>query len=100
MALFRSIQVLALLLLTGFPVGAQPRRKVIVNEDASGPGGSNMQALLVMIQSPEVEVLGITIVSGDGWQPEETAATLRMLELVGRTDVPVAAGATFPLIVC
>ena len=44
---------------------AQPRRKVIINEDCSGPGGSNMQTLLVMIQSPQVEVLGITVVSGD-----------------------------------
>jgi inosine-uridine nucleoside N-ribohydrolase len=50
----------------------------------------------MLINDPTVEVLGITTVSGDGWQAEETAATLRMLELVGRTDIPVIAGATFP----
>ncbi len=38
---------------------AQARRKVIVNEDFSGPGGSNMQTLMVMVQSPQVEVLGL-----------------------------------------
>jgi purine nucleosidase len=77
---------------------AQPRRKVIINEDCSGPGGSNMQTLLVMIQSPQVEVLGITIVSGDQWRDEEVAHTLRLLEIIGRTDIPVVPGAAFPLV--
>ncbi len=77
---------------------AQPRRKVIINEDCSGPGGSNLQTLLVMIQSPQVEVLGITVVSGDQWRDEEVAHTLRLLEIIGRTDIPVVPGAVFPLI--
>lgn len=75
-----------------------PRRKVIINEDCSGPGGSNMQTLLVMIQSPQVEVLGITVVSGDQWRDEEVAHTLRLLEIIGRTDIPVVPGAVFPLV--
>src|ERR1700690_3426470 len=77
---------------------APPRRKVIVNEDCSGPGGSNMQTLLVMIQSPQVDVLGITVVSGDQWRDEEVAHTLRLLEIMGRTDIPVVPGAAFPLV--
>ncbi len=77
---------------------AEPRRKVIINEDASGPGGSNMQTLLLLIQSPAVEVLGITIVTGDQWRDEELAHTLRLLELIGRTDIPVMSGAGAPLI--
>jgi purine nucleosidase len=77
---------------------AQPRRKVIINEDCSGPGGSNMQTLMVMIQSPQVEVLGITVVSGDAWRDEEVAHTLRLLEIMGRTDIPVVPGATFPFV--
>jgi purine nucleosidase len=77
---------------------AQPRRKVIINEDCSGPGGSNMQTLLMMIQSPQVEVLGITVVSGDQWRDEEVAHTLRLLEIIGRTDIPVVPGAEFPLV--
>jgi inosine-uridine nucleoside N-ribohydrolase len=77
---------------------AQPRRKVIINQDCSGPGGSNLQTLLVMIQSPEVEVLGITVVTGDQWRDEEVAHTLRLLEIVGRTDIPVVPGAVFPLV--
>ena len=77
---------------------AQPRRKVIIDEDCSGPGGSNMQTLLVMIQSPRVEVLGITVASGDQWRDEEVAHTLRLLEIIGRTDIPVMSGAAFPLV--
>ena len=77
---------------------AQVRRKVIINEDCSGPGGSNMQTLLVLIQSPQVEVLGITVVSGNQWRDEEVAHTLRLLEIIGRTDIPVVPGAVFPLV--
>ena len=76
---------------------AQARRKVIINEDCSGPGGSNMQTLLMMIQSPLVEVLGITVVSArPQWRDEEVAHTLRLLEIMGRTDIPVLPGAEFP----
>jgi inosine-uridine nucleoside N-ribohydrolase len=77
---------------------AQSRRKVIINEDFSGPGGSNMQTLLVLAQSPQVEVLGATVVSGDQWRDEEVAHTLRLLEIIGRTDIPVVPGAAFPLL--
>jgi inosine-uridine nucleoside N-ribohydrolase len=77
---------------------AQQRRKVIIDQDCSGPGGSNMQTLLTLIQSPAVEVLGITVVSGNQWRDEEVARTLRLLELIGRTDIPVVPGAVFPLV--
>src|SRR5215471_7096993 len=77
---------------------AAARRKVIINEDCSGPGGSNMQTLVTLIQSPQVEVLGITVVSGDQWLDEEVAHTLRLLEIIGRTDIPVVPGAAFPLL--
>jgi purine nucleosidase len=86
------------LLLASLMSFAQARRKVIIDQDCSGPGGSNLQTLLVMLQSPEVEVLGITVVSGDQWRDEEVAHTLRLLEIIGRTDVPVVPGAVFPLV--
>jgi purine nucleosidase len=77
--------------------GAQ-RRMVLIDQDGSGPGGSNQMAMMVLLQSPRAEVLGITMVTGDAWRDEETEHTLRMLELIGRTDVPVAKGAVFPLV--
>ena len=77
---------------------AAGRRLVIVDQDMFGPGGSNMNSVLMLLQAPDVEVLGIVVSSGDGWREEEIAQTLRMLELVGRPDVPVYAGSAFPLL--
>jgi len=77
---------------------AGARRLVLIDQDGSGPGGSNQMAMMVLLQSPQVEVLGITMVTGNAWRDEETEHTLRMLELIGRTDVPVAKGAVFPLV--
>jgi hypothetical protein len=57
-----------MLLVAGGFAWSQPRRKIIINEDCSGPGGSNLQTLALLIQSPEVEVLGITVVSGNQWR--------------------------------
>src|SRR5271154_1016454 len=88
---------LALLLVCSL-AWSQPRRKIIINEDCSGPGGSNMQTLALLIQSPRVEVLGITVASGDQWRDEEVAHTLRLLEIMGRTDIPVISGAAYPLV--
>ncbi|WP_404712265.1 nucleoside hydrolase [Sphingomonas sp. MMS24-J13] len=78
------------------PADAAERRKVIIDQDAFE--AVNLQSILMLLQDPSVEVLGITTESGDGWAPEETAQTLRMLELVGRTDIPVAQGAIYPLV--
>ncbi len=95
----RKITLTMLVLaVSGCLAGAQTRRKVIINEDCSGPGGSNMQTVMVMIQSPQVDVLGVTIVSGDQWRDEEVAHTLRLLEIMGRTDIPVVPGGEFPLV--
>jgi inosine-uridine nucleoside N-ribohydrolase len=79
-------------------VSAAPKRKVIIDQDAFGPGGPNLQPILLVLQSPGIEVLGITVESGDGWQKENVAHTLRMLELIGRPEIPVVAGATYPLV--
>jgi inosine-uridine nucleoside N-ribohydrolase len=71
---------------------------VIIDQDGSGPGGSNQMAMMVLLQSPQAQVLGITMVSGNAWEPEEVQHTLRMLELIHRPDVPVVPGAIFPLV--
>jgi len=90
--------VLAVFLVLCVESAAASKRKVIIDQDAFGPGGPNLQPILMVLQAPDVEVLGITVESGDGWQAENVAHTLRMLELIGRTDIPVVAGATYPLI--
>lgn len=97
MPLGRMLLFAATLLLASLAL-AQEKRKVIIDQDAAGPAGSDQQAMLVLIQSPHIDVLGITVVTGDQWLKAEVAHTLRMLELVGRTDIPVAAGAEYPLV--
>ncbi len=79
-------------------VASAQQRMVVIDQDGSGPAGSNQMAMMVFLQSPKVKVLGITMVSGNAWEPEEVQHTLRMLELIGRTDVPVAPGAVYPLV--
>jgi inosine-uridine nucleoside N-ribohydrolase len=50
------------------------------------------------LTDPSPTVLGLTVVSGDGWRDKEVAHTLRLLEILGREDVPVVPGSTFPLL--
>jgi len=86
-------------MLVAFAAVSQPQKRlVLIDQDGSGPGGSNQMAMLTLLQSPQVEVLGITMVTGNAWRDEETLHTLRMLELTGHTNVPVAKGAVFPLV--
>jgi inosine-uridine nucleoside N-ribohydrolase len=85
------------LMVVGAPSWAQ-KRLVLIDQDGSGPGGSNQMAMMVWLQSPRVEVLGITIVTGNAWRDEEVQHTLRMLELIERSNVPVVPGAVFPLV--
>jgi purine nucleosidase len=72
--------------------------KVIVDQDARGPATTDMQSILIFLQSDKFDVLGITTVSGDQWVKEETQRTLRLVEIASRTDVPVIQGAEFPLL--
>jgi inosine-uridine nucleoside N-ribohydrolase len=61
------------------------------------PGHDDAVALMLALASPEVELLGVTTVSGNQTLEKTTANALRVLELAGRGDVPVAAGAGRPL---
>ncbi len=90
--------MLFLAMAAALPASAQQKRKLIIDQDAAGPGGTDMQAILALVNSPETDVLGITIVTGDQWRDEEVAHTLRLLEIIGRTDIPVFPGAAFPLV--
>src|SRR5207302_3781507 len=99
MKLGRARWVLLAVLTTGSLLSqGQEKRKIIIDQDAAGPAGTDQQSLLLLIQSPQTEVLGITVVTGDAWLKSEVAHTLRMLELIGRTDIPVVPGAEYPLV--
>jgi len=91
-------QFLALVALACVTICPAQKRLVLIDQDGAGPGGSDQMAMLVLLQAPDVQVLGITMVTGDAWRDEETLHTLRMLELTGHSDVPVVRGAVFPLV--
>ena len=84
----RFVAGVVALAICGGACWAQEKRKVIIDQDAAGPAGTDLQSTLLLIQSPDTEVLGITVVTGDMWLNSEVAHTLRMLELIGRTDIP------------
>lgn len=77
----------------------RPKRKVFIDQDGRGPTGTDINSILVLLQSPDIEVVGICITSGDdAWAKAATQAVLRMVELTGHAHIPVAQGAAFPLI--
>jgi inosine-uridine nucleoside N-ribohydrolase len=62
------------------------------------PGHDDAIALLLALGSPELEIIGVTTVAGNQTLEKTTANALRVLEHVGRGDIPVAAGADRPLV--
>ncbi len=72
---------------------ADPRR-IIIDTD---PGIDDAMAIFYALESPELEVVGLTTVFGNSHTHVTTPNALRLLEIAGRSDVPVAAGADRPL---
>jgi inosine-uridine nucleoside N-ribohydrolase len=62
------------------------------------PGHDDAIAILLALASPELDLVGITTVQGNQTLEKTTANAIRILEFAGRTDVPVAAGASRPLL--
>jgi len=74
---------------------AEPPRRVILDVD---PGIDDAMALLLALQSPELQVEAITVVSGNVMVEQGTENALKLLELAGATSIPVAPGARYPLL--
>src|SRR5215216_6719421 len=62
------------------------------------PGHDDAIALLLALGSEELQLRGVTTVAGNQTLEKTTANAIRVLELVDRGDVPVAAGADRPLV--
>ena len=81
------------------PASAQQKKiKVIADQDSAGPQGTNFLSLLMLLRAPQIDLLGITTVSGDQWVEPATVFALWATEQAGRTDVPVIKGAERPLV--
>jgi len=61
------------------------------------PGHDDAMAILLALASPELEVRALTTVAGNQTLDKTTRNALVVLEVAGRTDIPVAAGADAPL---
>lgn len=64
-------------------------KKIIIDTD---PGIDDAMAIFVALRSPEVEVIGLTTIYGNVYTTLATRNALHLLEVAGRTDIPVAEG--------
>ena len=62
------------------------------------PGHDDAIAILLAVASPELDLQAVTTVSGNQTLDKTTNNALRVLELAGRTDIPVYAGADGPFV--
>lgn len=71
------------------------KRKIIIDCD---PGHDDAIAIILAAARSEIDILGITTVSGNAEIEKTTWNALKICELVGIMDVPVAKGASEPLV--
>ena len=64
-------------------------RALLIDTD---PGIDDAVAIALALASPEVDVIGITTVGGNSGLAATTRNALRLLEFMGRTDIPIASG--------
>ena len=84
--------------LTGEPpksAAAPNLQRIIIDTD---PGVDDAIAIFLALRSPELKVEAITPVCGNVPLELTLPNALRLVEIAGRTDIPVAAGASHPLI--
>lgn len=79
--------------------GPDPVPEVPVNIiiDTDFQEGYDNIALSMLLKSNKVNVLGITTTSGNCWAQEAAAGVIRELELLGKTNIPVAVGQSKPI---
>lgn len=86
--------LLAVVLVAIFAIPAQAAKKIIFDTD---PGSDDALALMLALNSPELDVRAITVVPGNVTAQMGLENALRMVSLANRCDIPVAAGAQHPL---
>jgi purine nucleosidase len=69
-------------------------RKIIFDTD---PGTDDAMALMLALNSPELDIRAITVVPGNVTAQQGLENALRMVSLANRCDIPIAAGAQHPL---
>jgi purine nucleosidase len=77
---------------------AARKKKIIYDQDHRGPLSTDTIATLMLLQADNIDLLGICTVTCDMWAKQETAYALRLLEIMGRPEIPVFMGAQEPLL--
>ena len=96
MLIARLLFGVTLALWSAWPAAAAPRR-VIIDTDFALPPMDDGLALALALASPELDVVAITTVAGNFNLERANADVLRMIEIAGRANIPVYAGARRPL---
>ena len=78
----------------GGAAGEAAARPILIDTD---PGTDDAMAILLALNSPEVDVRAFTVVGGNVPPAQGLENALRLVSLAGRCDIPVAAGAARPL---
>jgi inosine-uridine nucleoside N-ribohydrolase len=86
--------LLIISLLAALVLPASASKKIIIDTD---PGTDDALALMLALNSPELDVRAVTVVPGNVTAAMGLENALRMVSLANRCDVPVAAGAQHPL---
>jgi len=96
----RVVTCLTILALCGFSLtnpaaaGLKAPAQVIIDTD---PGTDDALAILLALNSPEIEVRALTVVPGNVTGKQGLENALKIVSLAGRCDIPVAGGAQHPL---
>jgi inosine-uridine nucleoside N-ribohydrolase len=72
-------------------------QKIIFDTDFVVPPQDDAMALILALNSPELKIMGVTTVAGNDSMERATSDALRVLEIAGRTEIPVYKGSNMPM---
>jgi inosine-uridine nucleoside N-ribohydrolase len=97
--IFPILLCISILSATGVTAAPTEQRiPIIIDTDFVMPPSDDSMALMLAIQSPELEILGVTTVAGNDSVERATSDVLRMLEIANQAAIPVFQGADMPLV--
>lgn len=91
--IFISVFLVALFMLSAVSFG---KEKVIFDTDTVQMIDDGV-AMMMLALSEDIDLLGVTVLSGNKWVEESVAYALDQLELINKSEVPVYIGAAYPL---
>jgi inosine-uridine nucleoside N-ribohydrolase len=94
----KHLSVLTMIVAMAAAAPAAAQQKIIFDTDFAFPPQDDAMALFFVLNSPELEILGITTVAGNRSVNVATADVLKVLEVTNRAEIPVYQGAAAPLL--